>query len=299
MASQPALAIRGRYTRPSFARAQKSKARVEQLPDGACRMALRRYFTSSRERSCSPPESASTEAELSDKDVLESEAASSSKTTRKWQPTWEKQFPWLEKKVSDDGVVMAVCKWCRDGEKKNSFASGSRNLKASAFTRHEMRNPEHTFVVVGVHAKTHRVTLQAAFEKQAERDAQKAVEGDVGLEVQLQTMYTIVKNCLPLNQFNNLCKLQALNHTPGFTDSKFCTSHQSHLELLDAIDVTIQEELDAKLHSSPFLGIVIDESTDVAMYKKYIRLVDAASGFPSLHFARDMEGSCTLFHKKT
>ena len=78
---------------------------------------------------------------MSDKDALESEAASSSKVTRKWQPTWEKQFPWLERKVSDDGVVIAVCKWCRDGGKKNPFAFGSKNLKASAFTRHETRNP--------------------------------------------------------------------------------------------------------------------------------------------------------------
>ena len=51
---------------------------------------------------------------MSDKDALESEAALSSKVTRKWQPTWEKQFPWLERKVSDDDVVMAICKWYRD-----------------------------------------------------------------------------------------------------------------------------------------------------------------------------------------
>ena len=95
------------------------------------------------------------------------------------------------------------------------------------------------------------------------------MEGDVWLEAQLQTIY-IVKNCLPLNRFNDLCKLQALNHTPGFTDSKVYTSHQSHLELLDAINETIQGNLVAKLHSSPFLGIVIDESTDVAMYKKLV-----------------------------
>ena len=90
---------------------------------------------------------------MSDKDALESEAALSSKVTRKWQPTWEKQFPWLERKVSDDDVVMAICKWYRDGEKKNPFAFGSRNLKASAFTHHETRNPEHTFIVVGMHGK--------------------------------------------------------------------------------------------------------------------------------------------------
>lgn len=82
-------------------------------------MALRHYFTSSYKRSRSPHESASTESKLSDKDMFESEAASSSKIMQKWQPTWEKQFPWLEKKVNNDGVVMAVCKLCRDGGEKS------------------------------------------------------------------------------------------------------------------------------------------------------------------------------------
>lgn len=40
-----------------------------------------------------------------------------------------------------------------------------------------------------MHAKTHKAMLQAVFEKQAERDSQKAIKGDVGLEVQLQTVY--------------------------------------------------------------------------------------------------------------
>ena len=58
------------------------------------------------------------------------------------------------------------------------------------------------------------------------------------------------------------------------------------------IYTTIQEDLDRKLHTSPFLASVIDESTEVAIYKKlviYIRLVDTVSGVPSLHFARDMD----------
>ena len=37
-----------------------------------------------------------------------------------------------------------------DGEKKNPFAFGNRNLKASAFTHHETCN---TFIVVGMHGK--------------------------------------------------------------------------------------------------------------------------------------------------
>ena len=61
---------------------------------------------------------------------------------RKWQASWMKQYPWLEKKVigpRDDVDVLAVCRWCREAGKQNAFATES-NLKVSAFTRHETRN---------------------------------------------------------------------------------------------------------------------------------------------------------------
>ena len=63
------------------------------------------------------------------------------------------------------------------------------------------------------------------------------------------------------------------------------------MDLLAAINWTIEESIDCKLHASPFLGLVIDESTDVAVYKKlamYIRVVDVVDGKPSIHFVRNV-----------
>ena len=103
-------------------------------------------------------------------------------------------------------------------------------------------------------------------------------------------MYSIVKSGQPLSQFNTLCELQALNGTPGFQDPKcLYTNYCSHLDLLAAINVTVEEKVDQNLQESPFIGLVIDESTDVAVYKKlviYARIV--INGQPFIHFVRDV-----------
>jgi len=73
--------------------------------------------------------------------VTPSETPSKTPTKlRTWGQHWNTSFPWLEKEVTE-GVTRAVCKWCKNGGKKNAFAIGTTNLQKSAFTRHE-KNPE-------------------------------------------------------------------------------------------------------------------------------------------------------------
>ena len=137
-------------------------------------------------------------------------------STRNWQASWEKQFPWLERQVGPSGEVLAVCCWCCKGGKKNAFSSGSTNLKASAFTRHETRNVDHTEQVLARYARLKNATVDAAMRRLCEQEVRKAVDGNLALEVQLRTMYSIVKSGQPINEFNTACELQTLNRTPGW-----------------------------------------------------------------------------------
>ena len=41
-------------------------------------------------------------------------------------------------------------------------------------------------------AQTQKATIKAGLQKLAEKEAQRAVEGDLSLEVQMQTMYSVV-----------------------------------------------------------------------------------------------------------
>lgn len=46
----------------------------------------------------------------------------------RWQPSWQTQFPWPEKKViegNDKTNTVAVWRWCQDGGKKTAFVTGS------------------------------------------------------------------------------------------------------------------------------------------------------------------------------
>ena len=213
---------------------------------------------------------------------------------RKWEASWMKQYPWLQKKIigpRDDVDVLAVCCWCREAGKQNAFSTRSSNLKVSAFMRHETRNPGHTVLVLGQAARNQGATIETILTKLCEQEARRAAEGDLALEAQFRMMYSIVNSGQPINQFNTICELQTLNGTPGFQDTKrLYTSHCSHLDLLAAINATIEEEVDHKLQASPFIGLVIDESTDVAVYKKLvIYILVVINGQPYIHYFRDVD----------
>ena len=69
----------------------------------------------------------------------------------KWQPKWDKTFPWAEK-LESNGQLRAICVWCKDAKKTNSMATcGSPNLQGSTFSKHE-KTQEHLLA-----AKAHRV----------------------------------------------------------------------------------------------------------------------------------------------
>ena len=64
----------------------------------------------------------------------------------------------------------------------------------SAFIWHETRNPDHTVLVFGRTARVQGSTIDMALTRQCEQEAKRATEGDVALEAQIRTMYSIVKS---------------------------------------------------------------------------------------------------------
>lgn len=63
------------------------------------------------------------------------------------------------------------------------------------------------------------------------------------------------------------------------------TSHKAHLDFLAATNQTIEETVDSRIRALQFVGLVVNESTDVEVYKKlavYAHVV--VDGQPSIHF---------------
>ena len=206
------------------------------------------------------------------------------KKVRVFRAEWLKLFPWLEK-IDIDNKARVICTWCRDAKKKNPFATiGSTNFQSSAFSRHES-NPEH-LLVADSRRKTPKLTpIPVAIDKQNDANDDAS---DKCKTSQMRTLYHIAKNGQPLSQYNGLIDLQRQNDCPHLQDkSKLYTSEGTKMEMLSAINETIVEEIDSNLRSSKFIGIIVDESTDVTVYKKlnmYFRCLKKDTNEPVTHF---------------
>ena len=70
------------------------------------------------------------------------------------------------------------------------------------------------------------------------------------------------------------------------------SSRYTALELLDAISQDIDTTVTDKLNASPFITILTDETTDIAMRKKmfmYARILDPVTFIPSTHYLTDID----------
>ena len=212
------------------------------------------------------------------------------KKIRVFRNEWLKTFPWL-KKIEIDNKLRVTCTWCQDAKKKNPFATvGSTNFQCSAFSRHE-QNPEHLLVAEG-RRSSKKLTIPVVVEKIADEIDDAT---DKSKTSQMRTLYHLAKNGQPLSQYTNLITLQQQNDCPHLQDkSKIYTSERVKMEMLEAINDTIVEEIDTNLNSSKFLGIIVDESTDITIHKKlniYIRCLRKESNEPVTHFV-----TCVAIH---
>ena len=63
--------------------------------------------------------------------------------------------------------------------------------------------------------------------------------------------------------------LQVKNKCPDLQDSiKLYTSEEVKTEMLNAINQILEEKVDSDINNSEFIGLIIDESTDVTVHKK-------------------------------
>ena len=111
-------------------------------------------------------------------------------------------------------------------------------------------------------------------------------ECDAMKEAQFNTMYYIVKEGQPLNQYSRVLALQIKNKCPDLQDSKkLYSSEEAKTEILDSINETLEEKVDSDINDSEFIGLIIDESTDVTINKKLNVYVKCLSDNQSvIHF---------------
>ncbi|XP_052280830.1 zinc finger protein 862-like [Dreissena polymorpha] len=177
------------------------------------------------------------------------------------------------------------CQWCANDGKTNVFATtGSNNYQKSALTRHEV-HVDHVMVVNGRMAKAKKQTVQHIIEEHTEKVDSVNCESKTA---QFRTLFFVANNGLPLDAHHGLIELQRINGCPDLQDkSAIYTGSGTQDEMLDYIDQHVQLAVLEDVKFSDFVGIIIDETTDITIHKKlnvYFKRFKAGTCEPVIHF---------------
>ncbi|XP_053373059.1 zinc finger protein 862-like [Mercenaria mercenaria] len=215
-------------------------------------------------------------------DVMDSPLSASKKKIRKFNSDWTKEFEWLVHEPNNDGVMSMFCTLCRDSKKTNPFATtGSTNFQRSALERHGSKNPEHLDLILVQKLVNSKSTVKDVVEIQEVNNSESKC-------AQIRTLYYLAKNGHPLSMQNSLVELQQLNNCRDLRDhATIYSSSTTHDEMLDAISEVIEESVNADILSSDFVGIILDETTDLTVNKKlniYFKSFKSGSTETVTHF---------------
>ncbi|MCO5556941.1 hypothetical protein L7F22_010496 [Adiantum nelumboides] len=170
-----------------------------------------------------------------------------------WQDDWLHSFKWL---VYDNERVRLFCSFCLDyPHSKSAYAKqGSRNFKTSNLKSH-------------ARTQCHRDARNAKlFGKTALKEGLKKMnttQEDALLNL-FKAAFFIGKNSLPFALYPSLLSLMKETGvkcmTSLYNDDKACT------EIIQCLAKSIMDETLAKVRKSPWFGVMVDESTDIAIH---------------------------------
>ena len=156
------------------------------------------------------------------------------------------------------------CSCCQQSGKSNPFTSGCINYGTSTLVRH-------------IESQDHRNALQ---EIEMAESFQEAVINSVSSQEQavesgMRTVYWLAKEHTATEKYNslmNLLKLQGCKDIENLNVAKNASynSVQTAKDFQSVLAECIQDEITEKLHKSPFVSIMADERTDIAVSKKLL-----------------------------
>lgn len=182
--------------------------------------------------------------------------------------SWKNNYTWLD---YNDGKMF--CSLCRSNKKKNVFAtSGSTNFRRSALTDHG-KSLEHTEAV--------RASQQS---NQAAPFFVSAIESaDNAILTLLKAAYFIAKEDLAILKFRELLKLLERCLCPHLPRELYRNRDACH-EFVTIIGEYLESELVNVIKDSAYLGIMVDESTDLSVRKNlviYVNVLDSVGNLNS------------------
>ena len=200
----------------------------------------------------------------SDEVTKERSASSPKKPKRekKFQPKWISEFQWLRRSDSGD-MFCSSCEAASSSSKSlksNAFVKGTNNFQRSALVRH-MESDDH--------ALSKKLETQKRYMSAAKTCVSKSYMPI--LEAQISTAMWLAEENLPNRKYVRLIDLQLANGASVFSNKKgIYTNHQAPATFQKYIADVLKETALVRIRDSPFIGIMTDESLDIATNKKLI-----------------------------
>ena len=174
-----------------------------------------------------------------------------------------------------------TCDVCTQQKKCNALTKGMTNFRASTLRRHA-RTSDHQDAVkeLGL-SNILKDQIKTIFDK----------KDDVVI-VALRIVYWMSKQGVPLSKFASLFDLLVELETPHAAemncgDNAHYKSSDSVWDMVECIANTIKNEIIDKCRASPFVSVLIDESTDIGVLKKLVvllRVINPSNLVPTTFF---------------
>ena len=165
------------------------------------------------------------------------------------------------------------CTVCKNHKKKNAFAtSGSSNFRRSAFIDHS-KSLEHTDAICAILEAKQAAPIFATLSEQA----------DKAMLTLMKAAYFVAKEDLAILKFGVFMTLLERCQSPHLPRELYGNCDRFH-KLVTVIGEFIESELVELMCNSPFLGLMIDESTDLRVRKNlciYINTLTLSSDISS------------------
>ncbi|XP_068119852.1 uncharacterized protein C17orf113 homolog [Hyperolius riggenbachi] len=195
---------------------------------------------------------------------------SNKKCKRYFNEHWKKEFTWLE---FDYERKLMFCVECRQalvknkhGKAENAFTVGTDNFQRHALLRH---------VTSGAHRQALAVNSdQMAMELQFHQEMKSVIraEMDPSKIAILTTVYCMAKEGICSRKLSSLLELQKFNLCETLLSSEQNEYYHPATvrEMQGAIVKVLQSEDQRRLKESPFIGLVLDETVDIAEHRTIV-----------------------------
>ncbi|KAL1261177.1 hypothetical protein QQF64_034240 [Cirrhinus molitorella] len=180
---------------------------------------------------------------------------------REYRVQWEQEFTWLRRKRK------ICCDICRKAKMSNGFVRGCTTMQKSALTDHKSSQS---------HNEALRVVNQSvAMSKHVEKSQAACNEA---LKTQFKVVLHMANTNTPSHQYPDLIHLLQSAGCPNLNSAHTYTHHDTVSQMEEAIAMTITNAVDDRIANSRYVGIIVDETTNITVEKMLITYLTLQHG---------------------